>query len=140
MDAYKVVTLSAMYLVFFFILGAVTGVGEFPPPSHYIVIDIAEIELFSLTLSFWDVLALGGIFTLIITALILATGAWGFFTIDVRTTFVVVAGLFFVFLMGWTLTEMLTDVPLMFQAILVWPFLFTLVFGIVSLVAGRGGD
>lgn len=140
MRSTEIVFFCSLYLLFFFMIGSLAGVTTFPPPAQFVGIDLWG-ETYGLHLSFWDMTALLatiiGIVAITIIAGIKVFGSGVYFDQAFVVTIAVV--LFVGGLIAWTMSTMLTGVPIYVSAILVWPFVGVLIYGMISLARGGGG-
>jgi len=140
MRSTEIVFFCMMYLLFFFMIGSLVGVTTFPPPPQPVKIGVWNLK-FNMFLSFWDMALLLGTITAILVASIFAGIKVFGIGISFDQSFVVTfaIALFFGGLLAWTMTAMLSGVPLYISAVLVWPFVGILIYGIVSMARGGGG-
>lgn len=128
-----------MYLVIFFVLGSLIGVTTFPPPPQYIGFELWGMEI-GFSLSIWDMaLLIGIIVTIVGLSLLAGIKIFGSgITFDQSFMVTLCIALFFGGLLAWTMTAMLGDVPIYISAILIWPFVGLLMYGMVSMARGGG--
>ena len=139
MDSTRIVFFCTMYLMFFFVLGGLIGVVIFPPEPVSVGFDFFGTYL-GIELSFWNVTVL---FSVIITVVVLtlAAGIKAFGSgVSFDQSFMVTLGvaLYFGGLLAWTMAGMMPTVPIQVTAILVWPFIIALIYGILSMSRGGG--
>jgi len=140
MRSTEIVFFCSLYLLFFFMIGGLAGITTFPPPPQYVGITIWNVK-FGFYLSIWDMVLLLGI-TVSIVALSILAGIKIFgsgISFDQSFVVTIAIAMFIGGLLAWTMNSMLFNVPIYVSAILVWPFIGVLIYGIVSMARGGGG-
>ncbi|GAH96212.1 unnamed protein product [marine sediment metagenome] len=136
MRSVSIVFFCTMYLLIFSVLGSLIGVVVFPPPAMAFGFWGVNISL-----SFWNAAALLGV---IATLLVLFFGlsakiAGSGIDFDMGYMVTIGVGLFVGGLLAWTMIGMMPTVPIQATALLTWPFVLLLIYGIVTGSRGGGG-
>lgn len=139
MHSNEIVFFCVMYLLFFFMIGSLAGVATFPPPPQFVGFDLWGTEI-GFYLSIWDMtLILGILVTVVGISIIAGIKVFGSgLSFDQSYMVTLCIAMFFGGLLAWTMSTMLVDVPIYVSAILVWPFIGLLMYGLVSMARGGG--
>lgn len=140
MRSTEIVFFCSLYLLFFFMIGSLAGVTTFPPPAQWVGIEVWKIEV-GFYLSFWDMTVILSIIVTILVATF-ATGIRIFgsgVSFDQAFVVTIAIALFIGGMVAWTMTAMLTNVPIYVSAVLVWPFIGVLIYSVVAMARGGGG-
>lgn len=140
MRSTEIVFFCSMYLLFFFLIGSLAGIAVFPPPPQFVGFDLWGTEI-GFSLSIWDMaLLLGAIITIVGISLLAGIKVFGSgITFDQSYMITLCLALFFGGLLAWTMNSMLVNVPIYVSAVLVWPFIGLLMYGLISMSRGGGG-
>ncbi|NVM22035.1 MAG: hypothetical protein HWN68_09685 [Desulfobacterales bacterium] len=140
MKSTEIMFFCVLYLLFFFMLGSLSGIAAFPPPPQFVGFDLWGQEV-GFYLSFWDMaLVTGIIITVVGLSLLAGIKVFGSgITFDQSFVVTLAVALFFGGLLAWTMNCMLIDVPIYVSAVLIWPFIGALMYSIVSMARGGGG-
>lgn len=140
MRSTEIVFFCSLYLLFFFMIGSLAGITTFPPPPQYVGIEVWTISI-GFYLSIWELALLLGVIISVVAATIVAGikvfGSGIYF--DQAFVVTIAIALFMGGLLAWTMTTMLPSVPIYVSAVLVWPFVGILVYGVLSMARGGGG-
>lgn len=140
MRSTEVVFFCLLYLLFFFMIGSLAGVTTFPPPAQWVGFEIWDYSI-GIHLAFWDIVATISVIISVLGLTMLAGikvfGSGVYF--DQAFVVTLSIALFIGSLLAWTMTAMLTGVPIYVSAVLVWPFIGILIYGIISTARGGGG-
>lgn len=140
MRSTEMVFFCSLYLLFFFAIGSLAGLTTFPPPPQWVGFEVWDYSI-GFHLSFWDMTLVLGIIISVV-AVTMAAGIKVFGTgISFDQSFVVTIAiaLFVGGMIAWTMSTMMIGVPIYVSAVLVWPFIGTLVYSLVSMARGGGG-
>lgn len=140
MHSSEIVFFCSLYLLFFFVLGSLTGVTTFPPPAQWVGIEVWLIKI-GFWLSFWNMaLILGIIITVLIVTFTAGIKVFGSgISFDQAFVVTIAIALFIGGLLAWSMNAMLVGVPIYVSAILVWPFIGVLIYSIIAMARGGGG-
>lgn len=140
MRSTEIVFFCSMYLLFFFLIGSLAGVATFPPPPQFVGFDLWSQEI-GFYLSIWDMaFLLSIIITIVGISIIAGIKVFGSgISFDQSYMVTLCIAMFFGGLLAWTMNSMLVGVPIYVSAILVWPFIGLLMYGLVSMARGGGG-
>lgn len=139
-DNTRIIIFSSTYLLFYFAFMSIIGLTTFPPPPSVLTVNIFGVDLFTVTLSFWDFTALLFIIALILGISIIAgiSILGSGLRIDQKFFVTIIVGVFVALWLGYLIASMFVDVPFIVSALFTYPFIIAIVYSVVSMAGGKG--
>ncbi len=135
MDSGRTVFFCATYLLFFYMIGSIIGVVQFPPPPFSVDIWGKVISISFENMAFLMTVIVTTV--VVLTALTIKVFGSG---VDIDVSYVATLAIALAVggFLAWLLGAIMPAVPIMVTAILVWPFIIALVYGVVAMARGGG--